>query len=73
MDYENNYRELRATIEGRLEGYNSFLNGFSEEVLENYKVTRDARAQKEELEYLLGIINRQKNESDNLEGQNDNV
>ena len=60
MDYENNYRELRATIEGRAEGYRSFLSGKSEQEIQDFSVTRNAKIQLEELDYLLKIIEKRK-------------
>ena len=56
MDYENNYRELRATITGRSDAYQSFLSGQSEEDTQHFEVTRNAKAALEELQHLLKII-----------------
>jgi hypothetical protein len=57
MDFQNKYIELVATIKGRKEGYENFLTtcGDSET-----KTVQDTKAQVEELEKLIGIINKQK-------------
>lgn len=57
MDYENNYRELRATIEGRIEGYEGFLSLMTDRELETVKT---AEAKLKELKYLAELLNKQK-------------
>ena len=49
------YRELKATMKGRLEGINRFLDAISEDD-KRYPVYFDALAVREELEYLDYLI-----------------